>query len=461
MVESISTIRQMMAEGKFLEAQRAAEALLILNEISSRNEILPLYLEILLTQEKHLPTDLLIETAELLIKSDIEQTQKWLSCIPATIARKYFRKIYSLKLQIAEAKGLTQSLYELLTQYQLELYNNRIPALPSEVELLVEKYFKKDFHLNLQRLAITILAGDSANAKKMIQDLLLTLVEKSSAKRTHEKYLALYEVLSLYKGKGALILYRNFCLLASTGIKEKSDYKKLVEIVIFFEDIKLQAQLLHFIDSWDLSEVATDYATCLRTHSQYDFVYFSKYFPHLKKYFFKPMDKIIPIQEAAQIMDLTLEPQAARVESEKTIPNDEVPEEVKLIHFLKYHDYTCPELLELAVSFLQSEMPKVALQASSLAKERALDDSTFLKACYLKLNCQLLLSDYRAALDLTFEALERSRTEDEILSFLYGQAEALLQLKKTADAQTVLKKIISIDADYRMAKERLERLNEI
>ena len=77
------------------------------------------------------------------------------------------------------------------------------------------------------------------------------------------------------------------------------------------------------------------------------------------------------------------------------------------------------------------------------------------------MTCLLKTGDCRAALDVSLEALNFSITQNDILSFLYSQAEAHLRLKEYRAAKNVLKRILAIDASYRMAKERLERLNAI
>jgi hypothetical protein len=73
----------------------------------------------------------------------------------------------------------------------------------------------------------------------------------------------------------------------------------------------------------------------------------------------------------------------------------------------------------------------------------------------------MLLNDYRAAVDTSMEALHRAKSQEDILSFLYSQAEAYIRLNLKSDARRVLKNIVAIDEKYRLAKERLEKLNEI
>ena len=118
-------------------------------------------------------------------------------------------------------------------------------------------------------------------------------------------------------------------------------------------------------------------------------------------------------------------------------------------------------MLDISVSFIQSEFYLAALQASELAFNSTEDADLKLRACYMKVVCLLKTGDYRAALDSSLDALNFSVTQNDILSFLYSQAEAHLRLKEFNLAKNVLKKILSIDSNYRLAKERLERLNAI
>jgi multidrug resistance efflux pump len=71
------------------------------------------------------------------------------------------------------------------------------------------------------------------------------------------------------------------------------------------------------------------------------------------------------------------------------------------------------------------------------------------------------MGDYRAALDTAYEALTQAKTENDILSFLYAQAEAHINLHESKQAKSLLKKVLSIDKNYRLAKEKLETLDEI
>jgi tetratricopeptide (TPR) repeat protein len=136
-------------------------------------------------------------------------------------------------------------------------------------------------------------------------------------------------------------------------------------------------------------------------------------------------------------------------------------EEAVLVSSLKFQDYTSAQLIELAVGFIQSSYVRAAAEASQLSIKAAGTNAEFLKAAYLRATCLHQLGDYRAVVDLAFEALTKAEVQDDILSFLYLQAEAWDRLGKKSEARRALKKILAIDAKYRLTRERLERLNEI
>ena len=73
----------------------------------------------------------------------------------------------------------------------------------------------------------------------------------------------------------------------------------------------------------------------------------------------------------------------------------------------------------------------------------------------------MLTNDFRSAVDTSIDALQFAKSQEDILSFLYGKAEAYIRLNMKTEASIVLKNIIAIDDKYRFAKERLEKLNEV
>ncbi len=462
MAEPITVIRQMMADGKLLEAQVEAERQLSL-QVLSRVEVLPLYLDILTLQNKNPPVGLNLEVAEIFMNSDLNRAEVLLKKVKGEELLKSYRRIQGFKIKIAEMKGHTEELYKLISEYQVFLYEAQIPLLSENVNAHIEKYFKDDFQLKLQRLSLILLLNDFDKAEIIIHDLIQSCVEKSSPKGTKGKIYSLYEVLRTQKERGYLEMYLNFCQIYLDGIKEKKDYKKIIELIIYIDDVKFQAQILKLLDLLELGELAQDYANEIKNNEAYSYVYFDKYYSHLKKYLFISKNVSVKKNKAPlEEMDLTLEENSKEEEASTFVRDNTDEVEDHFINVLKHQNNTAQDLMEIAVSFLESDYPRAAVKAAEMVKGMVLnDDVIYLNASYLKITGQIQLQDYRAALDTTMEALKRARNTDDILSFLYTQAEIYLKLKNNSQAKEIFKKILSVDSKYRLAKEKFEKLNEV
>lgn len=457
-LEAIDQIRQMMAEQKFFEAQKLIEIQLKLSSINNF-QILKLYYQSLIPQNKLLSPELQLQ----LIEKALEQDELSLAeeIIENKISDRYFNRQLILKLKIFEKKGNVDEIYKSLSAFILRQFEYQTPYLPEWINNLKERYFKNDFGLNLKILSIYLLINDINNSEKILKQIIVSSVETATQRGLEEKIKTIGEILSNAKNKGRLEIYQNFCQIYTNGINEKSDYKKIIEMVIFFEDFKFQIFCLNLLQKINLNEIAEDYSKSVKENKDYSFVYLEKFFPHLKKLFIKK--EIIESHPIRPIPNLNIE--FDEKPSKDILPplkEPEVEEDVKQYkNILKYQNFTSSQLCDLAVGFIQSEMPKVALEASLLATEISTSEEDYLKACYLKLTSQMLINDFRAAVDTSIDALQFARSQEDILSFLYGQAEAYIRLNLKSEASMVLKNIISIDEKYRFAKERLEKLNEI
>ena len=148
-MESISHLRQMMAEQKFFEVQRAVELQLSLNT-AARGELIPLYVETLNAQSKNVPAEILIELAQLESQNnnhDVVVTL--LSGLSARDINKNFKLINQLLFKALDAKGRVSELYELLSEFLLHQFETRNPSIPDFVTYSIDKYFKHDFYLKL------------------------------------------------------------------------------------------------------------------------------------------------------------------------------------------------------------------------------------------------------------------------------------------------------------------------
>jgi hypothetical protein len=457
MVDSISKIQQLLAESRFVEAQKTCE-LEFLQKNSEQPELLELYFESLLAQSKPLPQELLLTLIEKIFHQDPDKAERWLTEFSGS---HHNLRIIQIKITVAEKKGRTDNLYRLISDYQVLRFETKSPVISENVIELSNKYYKNDFHLQLQRLALDLLRMDLAHAESDLKGLILSCFERSSSRGTKEKLDALLEVLKTPESLFHLEVYKTFCHFLAHGLTEKKDYKKLIELVIYFDDFRLQVLLLDFLWRQELKDAAEEYAQNVRKNKEYSYVYFDKYFPHLKSFFFKKQEKIIPEQGSiitAEDLKITKFSHATPEAQEPAAISEE---EVLLAHVLRHQTFSTNELLDIAVSFLQSEFFHAGLKAAELASLAAVNREENLKSSYLKVFCLLKLGDYRAALDCSLEALKNATTENDVLSFLYAQAEAHTHLKDFKAAKIILKKIVSIDSGYRLARERLDKLNAI
>lgn len=454
-MEFIVQLRQMMADQNFFEVQKLVEAQLLIQS-NDRLELLQLLYEALRAQHKKLNIEILLELCSL--ESKHKNHDHVLQLLCEVDSSRYYIQTQTLKIIAAEEKGLMESLQYLISELFIRQFQQQVPAIPDYIIEISEKYFKTDFNLKLKYLALVLMTGDKPRAEKLVTELLVGTFEKSSPKGIPEKLKSIIEIISPFSKNHVLNIFQNLCVLSVNGIQEKADYKRVIEMILFFENFKLQVLTLDLIDKLQLKEEAALYAQCLRQNKDYSFVYFDKYFPHLKKYFFERSKVKIDIPEKRTAPDLTLEDKYQAGDISPMMDFEQHEQEQFVIQALKYQNYNCDQYCDLAVSFLQSEMVNAALKASEMATSLSDTDSGYLKSSYLKLHSLLLLKDFRAAVDTSMQALARATGTDDILSFLYGQAEALMRLDEKQQAKKILKKIISIDPGYRLAKERLEIL---
>jgi tetratricopeptide (TPR) repeat protein len=457
MVESISKIQQLMAESRFVEVQKLCESE-VMQSNSVQPELLELYFESLLAQSKLLPHELVLTFIEKMIPTDPDKAQRWLGELKLS---EQSLRIINIKISLAEKKGRTEHLNRLISDYQILRFQTKAPILSENILQLTQKYFKNDFQLQLQRLALDLMRMDLVRAEEEIKGLILSCFERSSSRGTREKLQRLLEVLQTAERLFYLEVYKTLCIFLIDGIQDKKDYKKTIELIIFFEDFRLQVLLMDLMWKAELNEICEEYAGVIRKNQDYSYVYFDKYFPHLKSLFYKKQETSEKEQSPYLSPDdlKSTEFSHAPIEVEQTEKITE--DELLLSNILRHQSFSGSELLEIAVSFLQSEFYLAGLKASEMAFEASVEDKDRLKSSYLKVFCLLKLGDFRAALDCSMEAIKTASTQNDVLSFLYAQAEAYIKLKDFISARAILKKIITIDSGYRLARERLDKLNAI
>jgi hypothetical protein len=441
-VQIISKIQQLLNESKFFEAQMSCE--LEFQKKNSTFEIRELYFESLLKQNKIIPADLLIEHIQGL-----------------TPDRNFNQQLLLYQIELAEKNGNLGELYELITHLfslRIKLHTPHFPQVCLEFS---RKYFKGDFFLQLQELALDLLLLDLTQAEMKLKSLLHSCNERSSAKSSRQKIQGIYELLNSQVKLYHLEIYKNLCQLLINGISEKKDYKKIIEMIIFFDDFDMQVLVLDLMQKNRLQEVALSYAAIIKKNPQYNFVYLDKYFPDLKSFFFTEVREKKPVKLPEKEVEKMTPAPRVLFDSGPSEMIVKTQDEQLLEFYLLHSGHSLSELLEIAVSFIQLEMYYVAHFALKLAEKSVASNEDRLRCLYLQVTSLLKIGDYRGALDTSLGALGLAVTQDDVLCFLYAQAEAYLKLNQWSDAKEVLTKILRIDSSYRLAKERLDKLNAI
>jgi hypothetical protein len=458
-LDTIPKIRQMMAEQKLSDALKQIESLLKTDK-SAKHDLLLMYYEISMSLERQMPFEYLLELA----KTEIEK--KNYSFVAKLLNNDVLRQsseVDELRIIILDEHGKLHKLYQEISRILISRLENQNPSLPNWLSLRVEKFFKNDFSLKLMMLTRLLQLNDLDEAETLIKKLILDCFEKPNARGGIENLKSLFEILKSSQTKSYLEIYQNFCQIYLYQITEKKDYKRLIEMVIYFDEFKFQVLLLDLLVKLQLSQEAALYTETLKLNKEYSFLYLEKYFKHLKKFFKSKLVDVSKIKD--ELPDLahdSFKPIKITNDDLMEIIDCHDPTEDNLAaHIVKYQEFSFGQLCDLSVGFLQAEVPRVALVAAEKALSLVQANDQFLKANYLKMMCLLMIKDYRAVIDVAYEALDRVERQEDRLSFLYAQAEAFLKLKKGQDAKKVLTKIIGIDETYRLAKTRLMKLNEI
>ena len=456
-MESISQIRQMMAEQKINDAESLIEVQLTLSN-NDRKEYLELYYEIFSIKHKKFPAELLYELARLKLN---EGQTEWVINNLQESSEKAF-KLTKLKIEIEafERLGQFHELYRKISEFLIIHFEKKTPLIDEKILNYQKRYFRNDFGLKLTILSLSILKEDDESTEVITKDLILLTFEVQNPRDVEGKLDSIIEILKTGKKKSFLDIYQALCQMIIKNKIERIDYKKLIEFIIYFEDFKFQVITLSLLDKFDLVSEAQSYSKVVKNNPSYNFVYLDKFFYHLKKYFYKTKNETKEDTSVNEAIDLNLE----IVEKKQWIlenvdfRDESYVKEVRQI--LKFSTFSFQQHYDLAISFIQIEMPLVALVIIEKVLEENLEQELKLKVLYLKSNCLFELKDFRKVVDVCHDAISLSRDDKEAMSFLYNQAEALAQLGELKEAKKNLLRIISIDETYRMTKDRLRTLDE-
>lgn len=439
-----------MAEQRYTEAQQLLENIL---RTQKSEELLGLYLEIHLLQGISLPYEQTIEFIKL--HQDHHKSLELLGHLDTTIETRL------LELKIYELLGDLDHLYNKISELYLFLYERKIPRRFDEVMALRKKFFSTDFNLELKELALELDIGWGEEAEAKLREMIRESIEKSQIKNKRERLIKIENVLNGFDFNNTAKIYSHFLSLYIHGIQEKADYKKVIEVILYFDEMEFKAMTLSLLDKLELIDVARKYAEIIRKQNDFKYIYIEKYHSDLKHYFINAR----PVAQESKVqvpeIDLTLESPNADTSVPEWEDDSALTSDFELAENLKHLEYDITSWLNLASSFLQSDFNKSAFVCARKAKEKAENNEDFLKSCYLAIHALLKQKDYRLALDYCYEALERSEIETDLLSFYYLEAELLINLGERKSAKKVLDQITALDRDYRLSAKMLKRLNEI
>jgi hypothetical protein len=282
-VDSIFQIRQMMAEQKINDAESLIEVQLTLAN-HDRKEYLELYFEIYSLKHKIFPTKLLFELAKLKLNGG---QIDWVINNFRELNEKYY-KLTKLKIEIEayEKLGQLHELYKKISEFLILQFEKKVPFIDEKILNYQKKYFGNDFGLKLTELSLSILKDDDESSEGLTKELILLTIEVPNPRNVQQKMDSIIEILKTGKKKNFLEIYQALCQMIIKNKIDRSDLKKLIEFIIYFEDFKFQVITLSLLEKFNLTNETQSYSKVIKRNPGYNFLYLDKYYCHLKKYFY-------------------------------------------------------------------------------------------------------------------------------------------------------------------------------
>lgn len=458
MVDSISNINEAIEKGNFSLAQTLIEQNLFDKNIKTP-ELYESYFNVLSNLSRPIKSKDILEFVELIASQNPLLGNNWLEKIDDERIIKSQRYVL-VQIIIAEKLGQLEKAYHLVNEYNLKSIIRKNPVVPEKITEVITKFFNDDFNLKRQVLALSLLRSDYTQAEKIIKELILSCFERSVIKGRSKKLESIQEIVKLDEEKQVLRIYSDLIRFLTNELTPNELMKRFIECVIYFDDFKFQVLMLSVFDL-NLESLAVDYSRYVKGHNDFDFVYLDKYFPMLKKYFVKQVElKKTSVEKEEYEIDLSMleESPASILDSFQESPDSA---EAFFVSQLKSNNFSFMTLLDFAVGLIQSDCLYAATEALEQALEKCSNDEELLKIKYLLVTSLLKKQDYRLALDVILETLPKCKTQNDVLSFLYAESEAYIRLNELKNAKKILEKIVGLDSSYRMAKERLDKLNAV
>lgn len=465
-VELFKSVRLMMAEGKFIQAERALMDLSLQYEGELPIEFFQELFEVRKQLGKEFPFSELhsffLKLSEKNLNQEIDDLLSWW-----TFYHPKFEscELYKWKLTLAENKGQIQDLEKQLKLFGLFILKHHYWSHMETFSNYQKRYFKNNYEVIFLALHYQLLTHQFTEVEKTLHHFVEEEVMKSKRLAEVEDDVELIiALLEQNPAKGTLDIWKGFFQILKEKDWKKIDKKKLIECVIYFDSAPIQLMLIRTVNRIASPELAELMARTLKRSEGFDFILVEKYFSHdLKPLFIgKRKTQEEKRDSVIRLEDLKLDKRFAKQsEKEEHIHHDISEEEILIITGLKYQYLTTEQSLELIVSMLQMNFPLAALEIGKKWAKAEISTDERLKFNYLLIHIYHLLKDYRAGLDLALDSLSIATTSHDILAFTYAEADFYFLLGEKNKAKSLYLSILSLVGNYRMTKERLKALDEV
>lgn len=373
--------------------------------------------------------------------------------------------LYKWRLQLLEQRGMLANLKETLKAFGMFILKHRYWPHMESFKKYHEKYFKEDQDF----IFVLILHQTQTFQFDQIEKQLILFVENQLIRskktpKTKDDIELLITILDQIQVKGKLDIWKSFLMLQNQSNFDEGLIKKIIEMVIYFDHFGIQLLILRSLHHFGQYEIAQSLADALKASSNYDFVMIEKYFPHdLKSYFIKKRQ----IESAPFLSELSPEDLKLDINYKKNKSREEeeahllTEEESLIISGIKHQELSFDQSLDLMISMLQMNLPLAARAIAFKINKEPVEAELKLKLNYLLLRVYYELKDYRAGIDIALDSLSIAKSGEDILAFMYAEADFHFHLGELNQAKLIYENIISLVGNYRMAFERLKEINEI
>lgn len=464
-VELFKSVRLMMAEGRFIQAERTLLDYSLQHEEQLSIDFFHELFEVRRLRGSDFPfSELHSYFKKLADKNKFQEINELLTWWTDKNPSFESVDLYQWKLRLAEIKGHLQGIEENLKSLGMLILSHKYWPHIELYKSYYERYFKNNYDLVFVLILYHLQTHQFDELEKIFYQFVNDQIIKSkrTAKIDDDIDLIL-TLLNQSSSKGFLEVWKSFFHFLQVDDFDDVEIKKIIETFIYFDSQEMQLVLLRRLHQWGQTELVAEFAQTIKKMKSYDFVMIEKYFSHdLKGYFFqKKKEQKTEFKSLLSVDDLKLESKYDRDEDKEESERHLLSEEESLIiSGLKYQQFSLDQGLDLMVSMIQMNFPLAAREIGLRFRSANLEDSDRLKLNYLLLQIFHYLKDYRAGLDVALDSLSIASTAEDILAFTYAEADFYFMLGEKQRAKTLYLSILNLVGNYRMTKQRLKELDE-